>query len=201
MAEKNLQELILTLSKCNFDSVPPPFSLGRGKPAGDVELTDNAEVSEILLLAGKICDLESFVPRISVVWNSRFLSVCGRASPGINKIELSSKLWNFFDNVHKREVLIHEVCHLFDFEKYPRSVKVNAHGDTWKEFMRKCGFDSARSIIPLPCKVPGILYYVFCRCGEHRLTPQAFGRIKSGKILYCPKCGADVKPVPYEENI
>ena len=143
--------------------------------------------------AGRRCGLSALVPKIEVFWNSRFTALLGRATLKSNKIELSSRLWPFLQDDLKREVLLHEACHLFVYHRHGFKLP---HGKEWIETMQKCGYRAPEAKLPCPNDTASKQYLVYCRCGAFFVSPQLLGKKRTGR-LYCPKCNSDIQLKPY----
>ncbi len=149
--------------------------------------------------AGKRCGLEEFASRIKVEWNNRFTSTLGTATPRDNKILLAAKMWPFLSLELQREVLIHEACHLFAYEKYGQLRKLvnKNHGSEWREMMELCGYDNPPVARLTPNPTIATRYMMYCRCGAHFIAPQMIGRLKKGARLYCPSCTEVLRLSPH----
>lgn len=189
--------------------VPPLFPAGRReRELADRLLTENADLRQLLnwaagqLETGDQKYLVGLASSIFVRWNHRFTSVSACATPGKLKIELSAKIWPHLDPLKRREVVVHEACHIFSYWKYvDRPIEV--HGVEWSGMMGECGYPDASWTLIVPDSVKRKEYTVYCRCGEHRVTPQLVSRMRRYAVLqkgyFCPFCNFPVRRVPYEK--
>jgi predicted SprT family Zn-dependent metalloprotease len=122
--------------------------------------------------------------KIKHAWNPRLRSSFGRVVTPGTRIELSTKMWKVTSAKQKREVVIHESCHVIEIFQTGKT----DHGEMWTELMQQCGFKN-------PNPTHEILDFVRrhelrCGCSIHVLSTVLYNRIKNGSHEYaCKKCG------------
>ncbi len=133
---------------------------------------------------------------IHVEFNSRFTRRMGDANVvyGIGIIRLSRKLWDRASEEQKREVIIHEACHVIQrVRDMERGCRSSAHGEHWKSLMRKCG------VRPNRCHTvdrTGLVktYPVRCSCGVNSVGKTVYRRLREGTQYRCCKCNDKIEP-------
>lgn len=117
----------------------------------------------------------------------------GIAHMSKSRITLSAHHWPTLSAAERRNVIIHEVCHLVVYFVYGGLAR--AHGTEWKRYMRMAG---GRPTATTPCRHDfGIRHDCQClRCGRiHRHTTREVKDVRSGALsLYC-ECGGDIVPL------
>lgn len=192
----------MTLKKFDLNSLYPPSFLTQrceGYFAGPIN--ENIQLRLLLRWLDKQCSLDGFSDNIEVVWNNRTTAALGKAVLGCCKIELSSKLWKHLTADSRRELVVHEACHLFVYEIHGQSItrrELKGHGKPWSDLMRQCGIINPQAVSCRPETYMGTRYSVYCRCCERLVTPQLAGRIARGQVYWCGKCNSKIKVAPYE---
>ena len=116
----------------------------------------------------------------------------------VAKIRLSDFHWNELSDEEKKELVVHEVCHIVDKKKNPRKIR-KPHGKAWKKYMKNCGYINAKATKKiysenLRPKTTNLLP-VDCGCKEQRfMGPIRFKRLKKGTNVYiCSFCKQEAK--------
>ncbi len=192
----------LTLKKFDLGSLAPPsFLTQRCERYLAGPLNENGQLRRLLGWLDRQCALEGFSDNIEVAWNNRITAALGKAVLGRCKIELSSKLWKHLTADSKRELVVHEACHLFVYELHGTSItqeELKGHGKPWSELMRKCGILNPQAMACRPQTYIGTRYSAYCRCRERLITPQLAGKMAKGYVYWCGKCNSEIKAAPYE---
>lgn len=190
------------LKSLQLNSLTPPFFLPKDGVREEINdlLSNNEQLRALLTWAGRKFDLEDFADLIEVSWNSRLNTAFGKAAIGLNKIELSSKLWGFTTHTEKKEIVLHEACHLFMGELYGNSItrkELLGHGLLWIELMRGCGIQDPKFRMGIPDEARKRVY---CRCSKNIVNVKIYNDIaKSRKVYVCDKCKTVARLFPYEE--
>ncbi len=144
--------------------------------------------------------------QILIGWNSRFTSRMGDASCPylIGGIRLSIPLWPRASESERREVVLHEVCHVVViYENKKTGKKVRSHGREWQHKMRQLGLEPKRchQVSTEGLKRTRKTVQMYCACKIQMETPRVAKRISRGSHWYrCVKCKAKLKFEPYDST-
>lgn len=136
---------------------------------------------------------------INIEWKSRFTRRFGDAQykrtpypHGI--IRFSIPLWERATDEERRQVVIHELCHVVQAAEHKQGTfSGGPHGYEWKRLMYKCGVKPERchkiDRAGLRRKNVGQQFVIRCGCQVHTLGPVQTKRVKEGTKRYrCVKC-------------
>lgn len=145
---------------------------------------------------------------ISIKFNKRMRSVAGRA---INRKSTKKIIKDIAQNIkqydgyielnpnlliNKKDILqtfVHELCHILCYKIYGPNI---SHGKTWKNMMKKFGYDPniyhSFDVKSIKRKFERVSYV--CGCSTHKITKIKLNRIKKGYTYYCIKCKEILKP-------
>jgi predicted SprT family Zn-dependent metalloprotease len=124
---------------------------------------------------------------VKINFNNRITRTMGKANG--HRIQLSAKLWPHIDEDLKREIIIHEACHVVQKWAFPFS---QSHGPEWSKLMRLNGL-KPRATYPMPedliNKVKPKSQHrkkAFCGCKDGCIVgPRQYTRIKNRTHKYC----------------
>jgi len=162
------------------------------------------EIRDLVKYCCEVCDCPELFSKISIEFNSRFISRLGDASGNFYdgyKIRLASKLWPLVKNDKQWDTVIHEACHIIEAYKY----KNWSHGPKWKMLMKKCGGNPSRcytakdveifegAISKVKRKKKTVKIQCLCEDGCD-ISLLQFKRAKAGKYsgLRCNTCKKDI---------
>jgi len=129
--------------------------------------------------------------KISYRFNNKLTRCFGLAYTNQKHVEFSSPLWDRATEQEKRQVVIHETCHII--AKYKHDFKIKDHGEEWKKCMIAVG------VAPERCHTVDreglvrqyVKYEADCGC-----TKIWVGHVKAGQVrnknLSCRKCKGKV---------
>jgi predicted SprT family Zn-dependent metalloprotease len=146
-------------------------------------------------LVSLVCSSLSFpdlTNNITVIWNNRFTWKMGEAwwdgKTGV--VKLSKPLWPRATEVQRREIVIHEICHIIVGAKYGSAGWGKPHGKIWKDLMRQCGEkgDRTHTVDRTGLKRTGKKHRIECGCHVWFVGSTIYKRLISGKKYICPKC-------------
>ena len=92
--------------------------------------------TEIRELVNQTCAKLGIPSNITIRFNRRFTRRLGDANGKLMRIRFSTPLWARATVEERRQVVIHEVCHIATFLKLGT---MGGHGYVWKLHMRLCG--------------------------------------------------------------
>jgi len=136
--------------------------------------------------------VSSLSAKISYRFRKQFTRILGQAFAQKKLIEFSTPLWARADEEQRRQVVIHEACHIIAYHKYGYGIK--AHGREWKKCMVEAG------VPPLRChdvnryglKKQYVKYAVQCA-----RTSVWVGHVRAAKVrankLFCKRCKKKLK--------
>lgn len=150
---------------------------------------DNLDEIRTLAVATLIkCKLQSLVPLLNIKFNDRLLTCLGEANFSTKSITLSSQMWRRAGDSERKEVIIHEICHLA--ADYYLGVSEKPHGKGWSFLMGKFGFVDAKTCHRV---LPVNRHRVICGCGISTKTNSFLRRSSKGEEDACKKCFQVVK--------
>lgn len=113
------------------------------------------EINEVIKNTCKVLGHPGYEKKITWTWERRLTATLGYAT-GATEIKFSAALWLSLTDDKRRNVIVHEVCHLFVEKLYGHGKdteqgKVTGHGKHWKDLMAKCKEPADRLI---KCEIP-----------------------------------------------
>jgi predicted SprT family Zn-dependent metalloprotease len=130
---------------------------------------------------------------ITFKFNNRFTKKLGDANPNTRVIRLSSPLWERATEDQKKEVIVHEVCHLIAQYKawMQKTYILDLHGAEWRAAMKNVGYNDPSQYHTINRE--GIArkyasYYVQCSCAKRRVNSNMYVVILEQQ-WHCDKCG------------
>lgn len=158
-------------------------------------MTDYLSHSEIQQLVTETCEKLS-IPQVTWRFSGRFTSKMGEARPAIGFVRFSKPLWVRATVEERRQVIIHEVCHVAAFARHGAC---QGHGHTWRALMVFCGVKPDRchkvDNTDLRRRRRGSRAVV-CGCPgkTHTLGPVRVRHMLAGLRVYsCRQCGQKVR--------
>lgn len=155
------------------------------------------------MFACKANDIEELHKQITFVFGERQTRSAGLAWYATKRISFSSPLWERMTEEEKKQIAIHETCHIISYEKYGNEGK--GHGQQWQQCMKKA------QVRPLRChtidrtglRTRQIKYAVTCACTTAWVSRYRAEQCKES-LLTCKRCktkvtltGETVKPPRY----
>ena len=117
------------------------------------------------------------------------------------KVRFSSILWPLATDEQRRQIVVHEVCHIkVMLEDLVRGHRIEGpHGPSWAAAMRSCGEkpDTRHKIQGPPLKTFGV-FTCGCENRTHSLTKHRWGKVIKGCRYICSGCKKNL--VPSEET-
>ena len=138
------------------------------------------------------CGLTDLLNKINVKWSNHLTHTAAHAKGFGKIITISNDLWERADQDQRRELVVHETCHLCVFEKYKLGM-YRSHGIEWQNFMQLCGF-----MFPKRChdieikKVRKKRRFLYaCGCCKHVISARKHNKVARNEIMFlrCVKCG------------
>jgi SprT protein len=122
-------------------------------------------------------------------FRSRLTRCLGRALPRNKVIELSTPLWARATHEERRQVVIHEVCHIIADNKHGFGIK--AHGPEWKRCMALAGApaDRLHQIDRTGLRRQYVKYEAGCACRVLWIGHVRASHVRKGQIS-CTRCGS-----------
>lgn len=108
------------------------------------------EINEVIKQTCATLGHPGYEKKITWCWERRLTATLGYAVVEGN-ITFSAALWLAITDEKRKNVIVHEVCHLFVQKLFGHNQKVTAHGQHWKDLMIKCGETANRCI---QCELP-----------------------------------------------
>lgn len=179
------------------------------------ELKHAYGVAELVLDQLKLPHL---LPKLSISFNNRFISVGGDAilkrlskydyssnsftDEFVGQVRLGTKLFAVAPESEKLQIIVHEVCHianeyLWYSDSNVRKFKYESHGYYWRKLMSQVGYPGASPYHCIETKQFKTYYLWKCiGCGNKgKLTAQMGGRIINRTARKaCPQCRTSVNP-------
>lgn len=161
---------------------------------GPLGLRDQEGIEALMLETCQRAGMPEVYDLISWKFNSRLTTTLGHATYSYKEetgeVSLCYKLWGRASYEDRRNVIIHEVCHILVFRKYGYH-ESDKHGPKWKAMMRLCGGDPARchSVDTKGVRRKVKRYHVECRCTRHNVSQNLVTRMRKGQHRKCKRCG------------
>ncbi len=148
----------------------------------------DAEIRSLIVKTCRRCGFPKLGEKIPVSFNKRYTSSFGAAWG--EEVEFSGPLWGLATADQRRQVIIHETCHVLTDKKHGGAL--HPHGKEWKAMMLLAGAE------PLTCHEVDITdlykpqkrYTIRCQSCSTKIsiTQNKRTRIKNGKVYPCEKC-------------
>lgn len=146
--------------------------------------------------------LTGFDIPVTMEFNNRLVARFGDASKS-GHIRLSPKIWAVASAADRRQVVIHEYCHIVDWMQYRHW----GHGWSWQSLMRRCGLrpDRCHQIVCPELqerRAANSGGEVTCGCRVITLSKIRYTKLVKGTAQYCcTKCNRPVKPLTASQNM
>ena len=135
-------------------------------------------------------------------FNDRLLATFGDANKSTNTIRISTKIWRTATQAQRREVVMHEYCHLADWVKY----RGWGHGRGWRHLMRTCGLEP-KVYHTITCpelqerRSRQVKFEASCGCRKHQISKQRYNKMLLGTMNYrCVYCKQRLQ-LPQTSNV
>ena len=154
--------------------------------------TEENKIKSWIYFACQANGVSAFSSKIIHRFRKNFTRILGQALATRNLIEISQPLWERASEEQRKQVVVHEACHLIAHCKHGNEIK--PHGPEWKKCMVAAGAS------PLRChnvnrdglKRQYVKYAVQCAC-----TSVWVGHVKAAKVrankFSCKRCKNKVK--------
>lgn len=150
--------------------------------------TKQKEIRAIIEKTCKRCGFPKLGSKIPFTFNKRYTDSLGAAGGGA--IEFSTLLWARATPEQRKQVIIHEVCHVLAEEKYGDTIK--PHGEEWQSMMRIAGTQPLiyHEVDNDDLYKPQKRFNIRClSCNAIiRISKNKRTRLKNGKQYPCKKC-------------
>lgn len=175
--------------------------MGHAAPAGAWDDTVHVELRKGAELLNKaLPDVAPLSKNIRYKWSTKMTACAGRAHCSDRYIQLSLPLWERATKEQRRETILHELCHLYDFsDGCKKGRHFIAHGRSWKRLMRVCGLPGKRCHSISTRGLGKKTVPVYCPCSTRYMSPYKAGRIPEG-LWTCGKCGSTLRLTPYSNT-
>lgn len=123
---------------------------------------------------------------VKVRWSTRMTKAAGMAWPRRPEIAFSSRLWPRATEEQRRQIIIHETCHIIVGRNFGRNR--DPHGSMWHTAMLRCG---VRPDVYHNISVAGIAAgaYVQCKCNREWTSRRLVQRIFNFPgLIRCRRC-------------
>lgn len=136
--------------------------------------------------------VSALAPKIVFRFRKRFTRILGQAFAQRKLLEFSAPLWARASESERKQVVIHEACHIIAYFKYGYDIK--PHGREWKMCMEEAG------AMPLRChsvnrnglKRQYVKYEVSCECVTVWIGHVRAAQVREGKLA-CKRCKVKLK--------
>lgn len=149
---------------------------------------------------------DALIPSVTISWSHGFTRKMGQAQYIKNRkhaVRFSVPLWPLATEEQRREIVLHEVCHIVDFHlaaTQPGYFRDGIHGRSWKRLMAACGAkgDRCHSVKRPPelRKAKSPRFEASCPCRVHLITATLVRRMVSGHTYHCKSCKGRIQIVP-----
>jgi len=114
----------------------------------------------------------------------------GWATYSERKISLNTEYWRGLSTERRRQLVMHEACHLISFHLY--GVEGKGHRRKWRDCMRNCGLvpDRCEAVQFATKKKPN---EGRCNCRSWFFSNIILKRMMCGSNRRCPKCKEQIK--------
>jgi predicted SprT family Zn-dependent metalloprotease len=109
-----------------------------------------------------------------------------------NTIVISSQLWERASTLDRRQLIIHETCHIISHYKFGENIE--GHGKEWKQCMVKSGLkpDRFHHVNRDGLKRVYVKYEIECNCSKVWIGHGKAAQVRKN-ILWCSVCKGQVK--------
>ncbi len=160
------------------------------------KIDDHKFIIDNIYAALLLLDTMQLGPQIKIEWSNKMKTTAGTASGKI--ITISNKLWLAANEEQRKELIIHETCHLVNYE-INKDIEHYSHGKEWQDLMRRCGYYNPQRCHTIPVirnKKRYFLYTCGCENGRyvHKIkvrTHNLIQKCKHGERLVCNVCKKD----------
>lgn len=168
----------------------------------------NTEIEDLIAFACDRCQCPELVDRIEYSFTRRFRRIAGRATCSFTsghlirgRLQFCEKSWPTLNRRGKRNVVIHETCHVIHAWLYGRGDA--DHGLNWKRLMLRCDASTADHVLtcelkvqhckPAPHQLPGLVV-AYCGCtGRKKLPIWQANRMRQGQRFFCDVCRRSIR--------
>lgn len=145
----------------------------------------------------KANNISEIYETISFKFNKRFTKRLGDANPNNRVIRFSYPLWERASLEERKEVVVHETCHIIATTKawHSKSYISDPHGIEWQTAMKRAGYENPskfHTIDRKDLKKNYLTHYIQCACVKRRVTSEMFDVILEQEWA-CSKCGETYK--------
>jgi len=148
----------------------------------------NNIIKDTCILAGRPNDYKKLTWR----FNSRLKTTMGYADYQTNTIDFCYRLWGRASYLDRRQVIIHETCHLICFYKYNADM---GHNQIWKNMMVRCNAEPERyhnvNVDGMRNKYNKKLYEVRCECSIYTVDSHQLYYMKKNNNR-CVMCKSEI---------
>ncbi len=145
------------------------------------------------------CGYPKLGKTIPFTFNKRFTDSFGAAGSGA--VEFSGPLWGRATPKQRKQVIIHETCHVLSEEKYGENIK--PHGQEWEEMMELAGAEPIiyHDVDNEDLYRPQRCYAIRCKSCAHEdtITQNMRTRILNGSQHFCRQCKTPTKPAALKD--
>lgn len=156
----------------------------------EVSYTTMAEIKNLVNeIIGNKFGLKVLAPVIKIEFNNRFHSRLGDANYMQQRIRFSAPLWERASVEERRQVIIHEACHIVASHMFMsgQTKDRSAHGPCWKKCMIMCGVSPDRCHT-VPTKGLRERIEAACDCKSWEITKNRATLMQRGKTYICQSC-------------
>ena len=153
---------------------------------------------EIRVLIRDACianETPELIKRIKFKFSKNMTRCFGLAYVRTYLIKLSEPLWLRASEQERRQVVVHEACHIIaEYLARLRRKKISSHGKEWKACMVTAGYkpDRCHSVDRTGLVKQYVKYEAACKCSAVWVSHVRAGSVRR-KRLYCKHCKANVK--------
>lgn len=124
----------------------------------------------------------SLADKIRIEFNPRLTSCMGTARFSQKVIHLSLPLWRRATTKQRRDLIIHEACHLF--AEHRCGSEIRSHGAEWRYFMCKAGIEPSAKHDVQPLN----RFFIRCNCGTVSCSRCVVDQLMAGDDTSCQVC-------------
>jgi predicted SprT family Zn-dependent metalloprotease len=146
------------------------------------------QINHIIKQTCKDNNATGLYPEITFTFSKRLTKTFARAHCHLSIIEISEPLWHRADIQEKKEMFIHETCHIIAYNKF--GGHITHHGKEWRECMGRAGIlkqEYRHNINTEGLRRQPIRYEAQCSCRIFDISHVRAGRFKS-RVYNCDYC-------------
>jgi SprT protein len=134
---------------------------------------------------------------VKIEFNNKFDARMGDASYFEHRIRFSAPLWPRATSEERRQVIIHEACHIIAQHMFwtGKTKDNTSHGPCWKQCMLMCGVKPDRchtvSTKGLRDRVEAV-----CDCKTWEITKNRATFMSKGRTYFCQNCRGPLRLKP-----